>query len=140
MNKWMMSITALFAVLLSPGLVDAKSIAWAQPSPEAAAIVGSSPMPPELLDIEVYAINGENIAAGRETLWLEPGQYTLDVRFVSRRSGIGVRPSRPEDLDNTIELVVEAGKTYFLGGRRHREGARESYSVVVHRIKDRATE
>lgn len=72
-----------------------------------------------LYAVEITEINGIRVGEGRKhAVWLQPGEYTIQARRANVRAdlvpgtGRGRNYSNPEA--NTIDLVVEEGKTYHL--------------------------
>lgn len=111
------------------------------PGPGAAQIVGSPAAPArDLYPVTFVQIDDGNILP-RDTIWLEPGKYTLHISAQIRDPKgrqTSTRPSQLEDDDlNEIEVVVEAGKTYHIAALFEGRDRRRPYSTVVHRIEDR---
>jgi hypothetical protein len=73
-----------------------------------------------LYRVEITEINGKLVGSGRsEGVWLTPGDYTIQARKARVRtdftSAVGRSSSqRHNPENNTIELTVEEGKTYYL--------------------------
>ena len=72
-----------------------------------------------LYAVEITEINGMRVGDGRRNgVWLKPGEYTIQARRANVRAdlvpgtGRGRNYGNPEA--NTIDLVVEEGKTYHL--------------------------
>lgn len=139
-----MQTRTLNKLIATLALLAATPVALAQgplgttnPGPHAAQVNGSlAGFAGDLHDVTFVNINGQNIP-GRSTLWLEPGRYTLTVRIlaVNPRRALFLR-TREEPGYNTIELVVEAGKTYDVRAHYDRRNRRAPYSVVLHRVHD----
>ncbi len=73
-----------------------------------------------LYRVEITEINGKLVGSGRsEGVWLKPGDYTIQARRAKVRtdftSAVGRSSSqRHNPANNTVELTVEEGKTYYL--------------------------
>ncbi len=73
-----------------------------------------------LYRVEITEINGKLVGSGRsEGVWLKPGNYTIQARRAKVRSdftsAVGRSSSqRHNSANNTVELTVEEGKTYYL--------------------------
>ncbi|MFU8830615.1 MAG: hypothetical protein ACNA7J_00540 [Wenzhouxiangella sp.] len=89
-----------------------------------------------LYRVEITEINGELVGRGRsEGVWLKPGDYTIQARRAQVRTdftGAVGRSSSQRHIpeNNTVELTVEEGKTYYLAldtSSRHRA----DWQVVV---------
>lgn len=113
---------------------------FTNPGPDAGQIVGSPAVPArDLYPVTVVAIDGDNILP-RETIWLRPGKYTLTVSaMITNPKGLrnSGRSNRfQEDGLNEIEVVVEAGKTYYLAAHYDGKDRRAPYSTVVYRVEE----
>lgn len=113
---------------------------FTNPGPEAGQIVGSPAVPArDLYPVTVVTIDGDNVLP-RETIWLQPGKYTLTVSAtIINPKGLpnSGRSNRfQEDGLNEIEVVVEAGKTYYLAAHYDGKDRRAPYSTVVYRVED----
>lgn len=134
------------SVLLAMLLLSLPALArppLTNPGPDAATITGALGRPAnDIYPVEVIAIDGVNLPGGRDTIWIEPGRYTLTVRgFVTNPGGLLTRlRSRNTPVQNQIEVVVEAGKRYHLGLRVDRlaagENRRNPARVVLYRVED----
>ncbi len=138
-NILMTVLVASAAIGLSIQAASAKS-PFTNPGPDAGQIVGSPALPArDLYPLEVVSINGENIIP-RETLWLRPGKYTFRISAtITNPRGLPNRGriSRLErDGLNEIDVVVEAGKTYYLAAHYDGKDRRAPYSTVVYRVED----
>lgn len=109
------------------------------PGPDAAVVVGTpGARASDLFEVRFTAINGRQISP-REALWLEPGTYELTVSIIAdfRASAPLSLRRRQSTTQNTIELELEAGKTYHVLGRFLRAGENAgNYSVILHRVEE----
>ena len=109
-----------------------------QPGDDAAQLIGSWERPAQYLySVNFLEIDGEYIGRNRDIIWLEPGRYTLTVQMIVQNPpGIPSRSRliRRDDDFNKIDLVVEAGKRYYIQAKfdRTRKGA--PYRTVLHRV------
>lgn len=127
---------------LALALVSASALAdrpFTEPGPDAAMIAGTPGKPAnDIYPVSFVEIDGQNIPS-RETFWLKPGKYELRVRpVISDIGGLRSISGRiQEDPDrNVIELVVEAGKAYYIGARVDRTNRRQPYTTVLYRVED----
>ena len=132
--------TALLGLLLAFVAVPVQALPLTRPGPEAAQLVGFPGYPAnELYEVTFIMIDGQNIVGDRDVLWLEPGRYEITVRSKVRRPpGLDWRnPRSRRDTDyNTIELVVEAGKSYHILQRYEDDREPTRYMTVLHRVFD----
>lgn len=130
-------LLAVFALLAT---APAHALPLTRPGPDAAQLVGFPGYPAnELYEVTFIMIDGQNIVGDRDVLWLEPGRYEVTVRAkVDRPPGLDWRnPRSRRDTDyNTIELVVEAGKTYQILQQYDDDREPTRYITVLHRIYD----
>lgn len=126
----------------------AQSLPTTQPGPHAAQINGApGKTTQDLFAVRIVEINGRNIQP-RQTLWLEPGRYELRVlvdipRGLSfpRHPGESQRWRRADSATRrealSIELEVEAGKTYQIRARYNREDRSDvPFSTVLWRVEE----
>lgn len=135
--KFNRTITLLAAAGLLSGafIAQAAPVPTTTPGPHAAMIIGEpGTRARDLYDVEFIAIDGQNIPS-RSTIWLEPGKYELTVRIIAQdtRSTL-MRRTRDDEGYNTIEVALEAGKTYEIRAKFNRTDRRSPYTVVVHRV------
>lgn len=131
-------ICAAAGLMLLTSLVAAAS-PFVKPGPDAAAIFGViGQQQSDVHPVTVVAINGREIVP-RDTFWVEPGHYTFKVKpaIVNPRGLKAMRGRTRQAADlNTIDVEVEAGKTYYLGARTAGGDRSRPYSVEVYRIVD----
>ena len=123
--------------MAQPALADQP---FANPGEDVGGIVGAPAQPArDIYPVKIVAIDGEQIIP-REVFWLEPGKYAFTVSAEITNSG-GLKSTRGrvrEDDDiNKIEVVVEAGKTYYIGAHFTGRDRRRPYSTIVYRVEDR---
>lgn len=130
----------LFAASIMIAAAPAQALPLTRPGPDAAQIVGFPGYPAnELYEVTFIMIDGRNIVGDRDVLWLEPGRYEITVRSKVRRPpGLDWRnPRSRRDTDyNTIELVVEAGKSYHILQQYVDDREPTKYLTVLHRVYD----
>jgi hypothetical protein len=131
-------LASLTLVLFSAGAMA--DLPFAQPGPDAAMVTGTPGRPAnDIYPVNFVEIDGQNIV-NRNTFWLKPGKYTIRVQpIISNTVGLSVQRSRlrSQDTDlNLIELVVEPGKSYYIGARVDRTNRREPYTTVLYRVED----
>lgn len=71
----------------------------------------------KLFPVSIVEVNGQNIAPRESGLNLKPGHYTITVgnaKVDTQLAGATSRSVHNRESQNTIELEVEAGKTYYL--------------------------
>lgn len=130
---------ALLAVLLPAG-ASAERVTTVWPSPEAAQIIGSPGWPNrDIFAVKFIEINGQNIPR-RDIMWLKPGTYQIKVAIIAshRRPPMSYNPQ--DRGHNAIELELEAGKTYQIRARFNRDNTEAPFSVIVHKVEDRAAD
>jgi len=136
------------ALALSPTLpLAAESVPLTQPGPDAAQISGRPGyLVQDMYPVRIIRINGQNIQP-RDFVWLEPGRYELRVEPVRGADPLFSRnPERGRERRGTvatrseafsIELEVEAGKTYEVRARYNRHGSDGiPWSTVLWRIDE----
>ncbi len=108
-----------------------------RPGPDSAMLIGSPGKASlNLYPVEFVAIDGRQIGA-RDTIWLEPGTYTLTVRMLVRNPpGAQHRPALRQKMNTQIEVVMEAGKTYHVLARYDRTQREGPYTTVLYRVTD----
>ncbi|GEM_PF-942498 len=114
-------------------------LGFTRPGSHAGQVIGDSERPgQDLYRVEFVEINGRNISSPRDVIWLEPGTYNIKARMMPRNPpGMSFRPRhRQERGYNEIELVVEAGKSYYLAGKYDRSDRRSPYRLVLYRVND----
>jgi hypothetical protein len=133
-----MTLIALMLALSFP--VAAASLPTTNPGPHAAKISGVQGQTlQDRFGVRFVGIDGRNIQP-REVMWLEPGRYELTVLIDAayfRPPVAGVRRSRQQSGANTIEVEVEAGKTYEIRGFLNREAPDENaLSVILWKVEE----
>jgi len=88
--------------------------------------------------VEIVEVDGNNLFP-REAVWLKPGKHTVTVRgFVTNPPGLRSASRfnlRQDESSNTIELVVEEGKTYMIGLKNEPRETTQPYRVVLYRVE-----
>lgn len=92
--------------------------------------------------VEIVEVDDNNIFP-REAVWLKPGKHTVTVRgFVTNPPGLRSASRfdlRQDETSNTIELVVEEGKTYMIGLKNDPRESTQPYKVVLYRVEGEDT-
>lgn len=112
---------------------------FTQPGPDAAMIAGTPGKPAnDIYPVSFVEIDGRNIV-NREVFWLKPGKYEIRVQPQIRNPG-GLTATRgrirEDEGRNVIELVVEGGKSYYIGARVDPNNRRMPYTTVLYRVED----
>ncbi|QOC21675.1 hypothetical protein IC757_11560 [Wenzhouxiangella sp. AB-CW3] len=133
-----MVLTGVALVLATaiPGAALAERPSFVSPGADAAMIHGGSGEARDIYAIEFIAIDGQRIEP-RDALWLEPGEYELEVRISGRPlpRTLTLR-SRGEDGFNRITVELEAGKRYDIRAHHDRHDTRRPYTVILHNVTD----
>jgi hypothetical protein len=135
------SLLFLAAALLAgflPHAAAADRVKTVMPGPGAAQIVGAPGFPTrDLFSVVFVEINGQNVSP-RNVMWLEPGSYRITVLIEAAQTRPPQVRRRPVDEPgyNVIELELEAGKTYHIRGRYHRDNPDAPYSVILHQVEE----
>lgn len=141
----------ILAALLGLALampVDAQRLPTTSPGPNAAQVNGApGSVLEDMLPVRIVEVNGRNISP-REVIWLEPGRYEFRVQIVVP-GGLNFRRSPTDNLRwqranyqtrrqaMTIELDLEAGKTYQIRVRYNREETEAfPWSTVLWRVEE----
>lgn len=127
---------------------SAQLLPTTQPGPHAAQINGApGKLTQDLYAVRIVEINGRSIQP-RQTLWLEPGRYDLRVLVdIPRGTAFPRHPGetqrwRRADSETrrqalSIELEVEAGKTYQIRARYNRQDRRGvPFATVLWQIEE----
>lgn len=133
-------IAIIVSCMLMMVSAPANALPTTQPGPDAAKISGVQGQAlQDRFGVRFVGIDGRNIEP-REVLWLRPGRYELTVLIDAayfRPPVAGIRRSRQQTGANTIEVEVEAGKTYEIRGFLNRDEAVENaLSVIVWKIRE----
>lgn len=127
------------AALLAGSAAALAERPFTQPGPDAAMISGTPGKPAnDIYPVSFVEIDGRNIV-NRDVFWLKPGKYEIRVQPRIRDSG-GLTATRGRIREgegrNVIELVVEGGKSYYIGARVDPDNRRMPYTTVLYRVED----
>ncbi|RFP70117.1 hypothetical protein DZK26_00935 [Wenzhouxiangella sp. 15190] len=126
----------LIALSALPALADSP---FTQPGPESGMVVGTPGRPANnIYPVRVVEIDGQNISP-REVMWLKPGKYTFTVSALVRNPpGLSAMRGRVRTQEgmNEIEVVVEAGKAYYIGAHYEGRERDKPYNLVVYRVEE----
>lgn len=126
----------LIAMAAFPALADSP---FAQPGAESGMVAGTPGRPAQdIYPVRVVEIDGNNIIP-REVMWLKPGKYTFTVSAeITNPRGLNAPRGRVrvEEGINEIEVVVEAGKAYYIGAHYDGKDRSKPYTLVVYRVED----
>lgn len=136
-RRFILMLTGCLVTLAAlPALADSP---FAQPGPESAMLAGTPGQPAQdIYPVRFVEIDGENIVS-RETMWLKPGKYTFTVSAQIRNPpGLNAMRGRVRTQEgmNEIEVVVEAGKAYYIGAHYEGRERDKPYSLVVYRVEE----
>ncbi len=136
----MLSTTLIIAFLALSLPAAASGLPTTTPGPHAAKISGVQGQTlQDRFGVRFVGIDGRNILP-RHVMWLEPGRYELTVLVDAayfRPPVAGIRRSRQQSGANTIEVEVEAGKTYEIRGFLNREEPVENaLSVILWKVEE----
>lgn len=142
----LLTLTAVVFAMALP--VSAQGLPTTHPGPHAAQISGApGKVTHGIFAVRFAEINSRRIDP-RDALWLEPGRYELRVLVdIPRDQPFGRRPGESlrwqrADADSrrqalTIEIEVEAGKTYQVRARHNpEEGRGIPFTTVLWRIDE----
>ncbi|MFP4208931.1 MAG: hypothetical protein ACLFSC_09750 [Wenzhouxiangella sp.] len=132
-------VIAVFMLLVMP--VNAAVLPTTTPGPQAARVSGvQGQVLKDRFGVRFVGIDGQNISP-REVMWLEPGRYELTVTIDAayfKPPVAGIRRSRQQSGANTIEVELEAGKTYQIRGFLDRDAEVENaLSVILWKVEER---
>jgi len=84
-----------------------------------------------IYEVHLTSIDGLRVRNKNPTLWLKPGKYVIGVEISSsvRQDGSVSFRGRPRDI-HQLTLVVEAGKSYYLGGKYNHLGDQQWEPVL----------
>lgn len=144
-------LVLILSMLVSMSLATplaAQVLPTTHPGPHAAQVKGApGRITQDIYPVRIVEINGRNIQP-RDVIWLEPGRYEMRVQVeipngpsTRRHPGDTLRwrnadaETRREAL--TIELDLEAGKTYEIRARyNRRETEGFAWSTVLWRVEE----
>jgi len=113
----MKKISILLIALTLP--FSALAFNFAKPSEPSGKIVLNDANPAQLLyQVELVAVNGQNVPRRAHAFWLKPGEYELTFLpklddYAKKHMGLKERRNADKDLVVVSFKVVE-GKTYYL--------------------------
>lgn len=126
----------LIALAALPALAESP---FTQPGPDSAMVAGTPGRPAQdIYPVRFVEIDDDNIVP-RETMWLKPGKYTFTVSaMISDPPGLNAMRGRVRTQEgiNEIEVVVEAGKAYYIGAHYEGRERDKPYNLVVYRVED----
>jgi len=74
----------------------------------------------DIFPVSIFAVDGKQVIKRNTAVWLKPGTHTIRVNSAipldsrSRSLIIRQKVNNPKD-NNTLELTIEDGKTYYIG-------------------------
>jgi hypothetical protein len=113
----MKKISILFIALMLP--LSSPAYNFAKPGEPSGKIILNDANPAKLLyQVELVAVNGENVPRRAHAVWLKPGEYELTFspqldEYAKKHMGLKERRNADTELVVTSFKVVE-GKTYYL--------------------------
>ena len=113
----MKKLTILLVTLTLPFAVLAFD--FAKPSePSGKVVLSDYSEAKQLYQVKLVEVNGENVPVRAHAVWLKPGQYELTLSAqigTTAKRNLSIRDrSGMSDRENTLNLTVEADKTYYL--------------------------
>ncbi len=133
----MKTITLLLTLLISGSLF---AYNFASPSePSAKIVMNHAVNAKQLFPVRLLMVNGENVIVRDDAVWLQPGMYEL--RFATSINGdytqqiMGLKERRGlKDLPNTLNIKVEADKSYYVAFDASSTET-EEWGPVVYKVK-----
>lgn len=123
------SLTVLAGIAL--GAICHLAVAANGEPAQARVITGPPNFAQYLYEVELTAINGDNIIP-REMLTLEPGHYTLTARVPARFTEPAIsQRKRRWDHDVDFEITLEPGRDYSVVVKWNRLSLEQPYELVV---------
>ncbi|KAA3644274.1 MAG: hypothetical protein DWP95_04830 [Proteobacteria bacterium] len=113
----MKKISILLIALTLP--FSALAFNFAKPGEPSGKIVFNDVNPAKLLyQVELVAVNGENVPRRAHAVWLKPGEYELTLfpkldNYAIKHMGLKERRNADRELV-VVSFKVVAGKTYYL--------------------------
>lgn len=152
MNIGMTKITGILALMvlvaLSPLTAAAQSASEftaTRSEPHGKLLGDITPVTQDIYPVRFTYINGRPITGDRSALWLKPGEYRIQASVVADRmqrsvpGGSRMRASSQRNQMEPLEVVIEEGKNYHIGGlHMHREPGtrRQSWRLVLWKVDD----
>jgi hypothetical protein len=137
-------ILALPLQALASGSVSEFTTSPRQPNGQ--LISDITPITQDIYPVRFTYINGRPVTGERSVLWLKPGEYRIQGTVVAnpmQRSvpgGSRLRPRSQSRQMEPLELVVEEGQNYYIGGLHlHAEegSRRQNWRLVLWKVEDR---
>lgn len=133
----MKTITLIITLLISGTLF---AYNFASPSePSAKIVMNHGINAKQLFPVRLLMVNGENVIVRDDTVWLQPGMYEL--RFATSINSdytkqiMGLKERRGlKDLPNTLNIKVEADKSYYVAFDASSTET-EEWGPVVYKVK-----
>ncbi len=118
--KFLSRLILPFTVMLLAGCAYNSPIASSIDEPHGVLQTDIPRTAQQIYPVIVQSVDGKLLATTQGTLWFKPGQYTLTLRLrdpVNRSNVPGLSRLSSKSADNTFKLKVEAGMSYYLGGK-----------------------
>lgn len=133
----MKKISILFIALSMPFTVLAFN--FAKPGETSGKIVLNDANPAKLLyQMELVAVNGENVPRRGHAFWLKPGDYELTFfpkldDYAKKHMGLKERRNADKDLV-VVSFKVQEGKSYYLAYDARAENSLE-WQPIAYRVE-----
>lgn len=94
---------------------------FAKPSQPSGILKMNQPHPSaNIFPVSLFEVDGKQIIVRDNSAWLKPGKHTIKVKSkinLDSRSKKLVKRQKVNNLkqDNTLEINIEDGKTYYVG-------------------------
>ncbi len=112
---------------------------FANPSePSGKLILNKAHPTQKLFAVTLQAVNGHNVTNRDQAVWLKPGEYeltfssTVDKRVT--KGQLSKNSSKNNNLTNTVTIVVEADKSYYVAFDAS-DRDRHKWKPVVYKTK-----
>lgn len=143
MNRFMKQALAGGAGLLLAASLQAQAKDFFASAGEPHGVVRTEVMQSakQIFPVRIVSINGRQTSTDhRGTVWLKPGEHTLTLRGSmdkARTPGIKRNVGRGGGT-STLEITIEEGNTYYVGGKRNSD-TDNRWTPVVWKVETSST-
>jgi len=133
----MKKISILLIALMFP--LSSPAYNFAKPSEPSGKIVLDDSNPAKLLyQMELVAVNGDNVPRRGHAFWLKPGEYELTFfpildDYAKKHMGLKERRNADKELVNVSFKIIE-GKTYYLAYDARAENSLD-WKPIAYRVE-----
>lgn len=86
--------------------------------PSAKLVLDSQKSTESLASVTLLNINGKEIIPRSNAVWLKPGKYQLkfssNIKYNAVNSGSNKLKNKRKNTTNTLDIVLDEGKTYYV--------------------------